>query len=167
MRVVMNPGRDAIKKFILNQNLELWVFQGGLSDFDIILKYKQNQSRLRTPKHIHWVVDILLKKQGNVELTNNLLDRLIEIWNNILPIQTRQEQIDLSPSYIELSLQYSDLNRYGFYTVEFLITLAELLMKQEKTNRRDAYMFLNVLRKSRDSDDLFSIIQASAFTGRR
>ena len=38
----------------------LYVFPGKLSQFDILIKYKKDGSRIRTPKHIHWAVDMLI-----------------------------------------------------------------------------------------------------------
>lgn len=34
-------------------NYVLYVFSGKLSQFDILIKYKKDESRIRTPKHIH------------------------------------------------------------------------------------------------------------------
>ncbi len=33
------------------ENYVLFVFQGSLSEFDIVIKYKKDGSQIRTPKH--------------------------------------------------------------------------------------------------------------------
>ena len=40
---------------------KLYVFPGELSENDIRIMYSEEGKRLRTPKHIHWTVDLLLK----------------------------------------------------------------------------------------------------------
>ena len=45
------------------ENYTIFVFEGKLSQFDILVRYKKGTLRIRTPKHIHWVVDILMKMQ--------------------------------------------------------------------------------------------------------
>jgi len=51
--------------FEVNGSYIVGVYQGTLSDFDILIKYRHkiggSWSRIRTPKHIHWAVDILIK----------------------------------------------------------------------------------------------------------
>lgn len=43
----------------------IYVFKGTLSKNDIVIKYSKFGRRMRTPKHIHWVIDMLLKEQKN------------------------------------------------------------------------------------------------------
>lgn len=57
--------------------------------------------------------------------------------------------------------EFSPLNKYGYYEVEFIIYLMELLMIQEKTNNPNAYMFGNILNSLLDDKDLFSIISSA------
>lgn len=56
-----------------NDNYQIYVFQGKLSPYDIIIKYSEKGKRIRTPKHIHWVVDSLMKLQGNKVLMHLLM----------------------------------------------------------------------------------------------
>lgn len=58
-----NGTKKAIIEFVFDDYI-IYVFQGALSQFDIVIKYKKDGMRIRTPKHIHWVVDILMKMQG-------------------------------------------------------------------------------------------------------
>lgn len=161
-----NLPRNAFVKFECDRGETVCVYPGRLSEFDIIVKYRQNGSRERTPKHIHWVADLLLKKQVDPRRTNLLLDHFLNIWNNCRPITNNNERQQLGVQYSNYSDDLNRLNNHGYYSTEFLVLVAELLMRQEKTNRPDAYMFFNVLDKLRNSNDLFSII-STATHGRR
>jgi len=147
--------QNPIKKFLVNDNTIIAVYKGSLSAFDILIKYRQKLkngrwSRIRTPKHIHWTVDILMKTQTFKGLTQEFLDFFIDIWNKTTPIKSEQERqlldlknlLDISKEEIE---RFKELSKKGEYSVKFLILLAKLLMLQEKTNRPDAYMFKRVL----------------------
>ena len=54
---------NSIIDIIFDNKYKLYVFQGILSENDIIIKYTEEGKRVRTPKHIHWAVDLLLKLQ--------------------------------------------------------------------------------------------------------
>ena len=101
----MNYKRDGIKHepiktFQVNESTIIAVYPGSLSELDILIKYRQklksgNWSRIRTPKHIHWTVDILLKMQTYRELTQQFLDFFIDIWNNTKPLKNEAERQSL------------------------------------------------------------------------
>ena len=121
------------------------VYQGSLSEYDILIKYRQKNrdgkwSRIRTPKHIHWAVDLLIKMHANREAIKKFLDFLIEIWNQAMPIKSEEERdkildiknlLEVHKDKIE---EYQEISNFGEYRIEFLILLAKLLMIQEKTN---------------------------------
>ena len=50
--------------------------RGYIADHDILIKYQEDGKRVRTPKHIHGVIDILIKKEHNKELTMKFLKYL-------------------------------------------------------------------------------------------
>ena len=171
--VAHNP----IKSFKVNDNIIIAVYEGSLSPFDILIKYRQKLnngrwSRIRTPKHIHWTVDVLMKMQGFKGLTQEFIDFFIDIWNQTKPIKSEQERqsLDLKGllvmSEVELE-RFRELSKKGEYSVNFLILLAKLLMLQEKTNRHDAYMFKKVLDGLRSGEDLFSVISAATLRANR
>jgi hypothetical protein len=61
----------------VNNDYIVAIYKGQKSDADILIKYRQKLktgkwSRIRTPKHIHWTVDILIKMFQNKELTEQL-----------------------------------------------------------------------------------------------
>ncbi|MCK5449973.1 hypothetical protein KAI32_03850 [Candidatus Pacearchaeota archaeon] len=61
---------NSIKEIKLN-GVTIGVFAGSRGwkpEHDIVIKYQEDGKRVRTPKHIHWVIDILIKKEHNREL---------------------------------------------------------------------------------------------------
>jgi len=162
-----------IKAFQVNESTIIAIYRGSLSEFDILIKYRQTLkngrwSRIRTPKHIHWTVDILMKMQSYKELTENFVDFFISLWENTIPIKSEEERqqlsleklLDISREEIE---KFKELSKKGEYSIKFLILLAKLLMLQEKTNRPDAYMFKKVLDGLKRGDDLFSLLSTATF----
>lgn len=166
-----------LKIFKVNGSTIIAVYKGVLSPLDILIKYRQKLknankwSRVRTPKHIHWTVDILMKMQSYGDLTKEFLDFFINIWNKTVPLKNEAERqsldlgVMLSISKKEIE-KFQKLSEKGEYSVRFLILLAKLLMLQEKTNRADAYMFKRVLDGLRQEKDLFHIL-ATATLGKR
>ena len=77
--------KQAIIEFVFTDYI-IYVFQGSLSQFDILIKYRKDGKRIRTPKHIHWVVDILMKMQGNETITKNYLLAIQNCWNTCVPL---------------------------------------------------------------------------------
>lgn len=170
-QLIENGTKKAIIEFVFTDYI-IYVFQGNLSQFDIVIKYKKDGKRIRTPKHIHWVVDILMKMQGNEELTKKYLLAIQNCWNTCVPLlnndfETLKNLIENGEKDIEIE-QYFDLNAFGEYDVEFLYVLMELLAVQEKTNRADAYMFGKIIEELFEADrDIFKIISTAGFGGRR
>ena len=170
-QLIENGTKKAIIEFVFTDYI-IYVFQGNLSQFDIVIKYKKDGKRIRTPKHIHWVVDILMKMQGNEELTKEYLLAIQNCWNTCVPLSnndfdTLKDLIETGEKDIKIG-QVFDLNVFGEYDVEFLYVLMELLAVQEKTNRADAYMFGKIIEELLETDrDIFKIISTAGFGGRR
>lgn len=170
-RYTENNTKKAIIEFVFSKYI-IYVFQGNLSQFDIVIKYKKDGKRIRTPKHIHWVVDILMKMQGNEILTRQYLLAVQNCWKSSGPLsnnnyETLKELIENGEKEIDIE-QYSDLNTFGEYDIEFLYVLMELLAAQEKTNFADAYMFGKIIEDLLESDrDIFTIVSTAGFGGRR
>lgn len=166
-------GKDltSIIDILFDNKYTIYVFQGSISQNDIIVKYQEKGKRMRTPKHIHWAVDLLLKLQAERELTRSFIKEIKNEWENSQPLKNNDEKslTTLVDNYIEITdaSKYKELDGYGEYDIEFLIVLMVLLMTQEKTNRSDAYMFGKVLGSLLEDElDIFSIMSASGFGGR-
>ena len=170
-QLINNGKKQAIIEFVFIDYI-IYVFQGSLSQFDIVIKYRKDGKRIRTPKHIHWVVDVLMKMQGNDTLTKRYLLAIQNCWNSCVPLtnndyNTLKALIEDGECDMDIE-QYIALNAFGKYDVEFLYVLMELLAVQEKTNREDAYMFGNIIDELLESDrDIFRIISSAGFSGRR
>ena len=171
-------GKAVIPLTILevNGSFILGIYQGSLSEFDILIKYRQKTgnkwSRIRTPKHIHWAVDILIKLHEDKIKTQKFLDFLLSIWATTQPVKSKKQQQDcltiksLLQDSQSMIKKYDALSNKGEYSVKFLILLAKLLMIQEKTNLETAYMFKKLLTALRNGGDIFSAVSIASHTGR-
>ena len=162
--------KTAIIEFVF-ENYILYVFQGGISEFDILIKYRKGEMRLRTPKHIHWVIDILIKMQYKKELVRDFLYRMKDIWESSTGLQDNSyEALKRLIEEYETRTQmerFEELSQYGEYPIDFLFVLMELLSTQEKTNREDAYMFGQIIDELLEEDFYFFwIVSRAGFTGR-
>lgn len=163
--------KKAIIELVLT-DYTIFIFQGKLSKFDILIRYNKENKRLRTPKHIHWVVDVLMKLQANKQLTRNFMEHIKKCWEKTKPLtnndyKTLEELVKNEEKQINLN-EYLELNKYGEFNVEFLYLLMILLAVQEKTNRNDAYIFGNiVVALLEDKLDIYKIVSTAGFNKRR
>lgn len=65
----------------------IYVFKGTLSPNDIVIKYSKFGRRMRTPKHIHWVIDMLLKEQKNHNDVITFIKCMQETWDEIVGLE--------------------------------------------------------------------------------
>lgn len=153
------------------------VYQGAFSQFDILIKYRQVKkdgkwSNIRTPKHIHWAVDLLIKMHADKRKIRQFLDFLLDIWNKTSPIKSKSERNkilnikNLLEKHKDKIKKYQSISHFGEYRIEFLILLAKLLMIQEKTNMPGAYMFKKLLEALKKGEDIFSIVSIATHRGR-
>ena len=159
----------------VNSDYILAIYKGKKGKADIVIKYRQKLkngkwSNIRTPKHIHWTVDMLIKMFQERELTQSFLDELMKIWKNeIHPLsEEERNKLDLNEllNYDKTTLEkYKKLSNYGEYNVKFLILLAKLLMFQEKTNYPQGKLFQKLIKKLKEGEDIFSILQTATFRG--
>lgn len=166
-------GTELLASFPVNGHFYIGIYQGNLSDWDILIKYRQKEgnkwSRIRTPKHIHWAVDIMIKQHQENQTTNQLIEFLINQWERIEPFQSDEERerflrVDNLMQTVESEASnYEGLAGKGEYSVKFLLLLAKLLMVQEKTNRHDAYMFKKLLEQLKEHKNIFQIVSTATF----
>lgn len=166
-------GQEPLCVIPINDTYILGIYKGALSDFDILLKYRQKEdgkwSRIRTPKHIHWAVDMLIKHYSEPHETDLLLYSLLKQWEQTVPLESKEDQEHLlSPEKLLADVndeaeKYNKLADKGEYSVKFLILIAKLLMVQEKTNWHDAYMFKNLLEKLKEHRNIFEIVSTATF----
>lgn len=165
-----------LKIFAVNGKYILAVYQGNISKYDLLVKYRQkennNWSRIRTPKHIHWAVDILIKMSLEKNKTKEFLDFLINYWdNNVVPIESEEDRDSLLNDELldevnREAAQYPELAEKGEYSVKFLLLIAKLLMFQEKSNLNTAFMFKKLLEALKDGQDIFKIVSIATHNRR-
>ena len=166
-------GSEPLATININGTYILGIYQGTLSEFDILLRYRQKEgdkwSRIRTPKHIHWAVDMLIKHYSEPHETDLLLKNLLQKWEETVPLESKEERerlLDTETLLNEVNAEaekYKKLAGKGEYSVKFLILIAKLLMVQEKTNRGDAYMFKNLLERLEEHRNIFEIVSTATF----
>ncbi len=157
------PRITAFKEFNLKRGEVVGVFQGSLGsnpDLDIIVMYKDKftKSVPRKPKHINWVIDLLIKKEHNRQLTIDFIKYLLDVYDKVKPFKTKVEQQKCELKYTrsdELK-KFEPLNQYGQFSVEFLGCVMELLSIEEKAFE-GAFMFKKVLTKLYEAEDIYSI----------
>ena len=153
--------------------LHIYAFPGSLSPNDILVKFRDSnipRTQIRQPKHIHWTVDLLIKRDNEPELTRRFLELMLERWEAIRGFPNRNYDtlvgnLSLSRN-TEFVSQFRSLDDHGFFSMDFIIHVMEILMLQEKTNNPNAYMFRDVVTQLMNSDDLYAIISKATHTGR-
>lgn len=166
-------GKKLLKHYELSSGKVLiGVYQGGKSKFDIIVKHRTLEdgkwTRLRQPNHLQWAVDLIVKKSHKKRLTYRFIKKLIELWEEIHGATSCEERNNfLNSSNINKGLNslfdLSKLNEYGEYDIETLFILMKLLAFQEKTNRRDAHVFFDVLNAILENKANYQIISKAIF----
>lgn len=72
----------------IDDTYTIYVFKGTLSKNDIVIKYSKSERRMRTPKHIHWVIDMLLKEQKNHNDVITFIKCMQKIWDEIVGLES-------------------------------------------------------------------------------
>lgn len=160
----------SFKEFLLRDGTKIGIFQGSRGqrpDLDIIIKYQENGGNVRTPKHIHWVIDLLIKKEHNRELTLEFARYLKDMWVAIEPFRNKEEQqrCELTRTTAEKLQRFEVLNQYGEYSVEFTGHLIELMMIMEKTGLDEAFVFKELLDTIIGEKDIFTIVAKATQVG--
>ncbi|MDP3987474.1 MAG: hypothetical protein Q8P81_04590, partial [Nanoarchaeota archaeon] len=131
------PRAFAVREVNLPYGTKIGVFEGSRGhnpDHDILIKYQEQGKRLRTPKHIHWVIDLLIKKEHNKELTLDFMKYLREMYDRVEGFKSAEERsnFEFKETTTAKLKPFEELNKYGEYKVEFIGHLIELMIKMEK-----------------------------------
>ena len=123
----------------------VWTTQNGVeivvekgekeeSPYDFKVKFREQGKgkRWRTPKHVHLIVEMYVKEAHNKELTHQLRDHLLQVFQKIQPVNSYPPDIQFfKPEHAQ---QFEELDAVGEMSVEFLLVVSELIFIQEKTN---------------------------------
>jgi len=146
------------------ESVKVFVSKGSKpeSPFDFRVHYQEPEKRVRTPKHIHLIIDLYMKLSHNKDLTIKLVDYLIDMMKKLKPETKFPPTLQV---YDKKDIaQFEELNKYGEYSVEFIFVVTELIMIQEKTNYPTGTMNVKVFERFRDkNDDIFSVVSAATF----
>ena len=143
------------------KEVEILLSKGTKSEYDFIVRYREPGKRVRTPKHIHLIIDLYLKQSGNYDLTMKLVEHIIKMIQSISPSTKYPPKLQ---QYTKKDvLKFTKLDEYGEYPIEFLLVITELIMIQEKTNYPTGTMNLNIFKKFREGGDIFSIVSTATF----
>ncbi|MCD6387590.1 MAG: hypothetical protein J7L30_04630 [Methanophagales archaeon] len=173
-RVVNRGSRQEEKKkkmtvsipiYTTENGTEIYVTKGTKSPYNFRVSYREPGKRRRTPKHIHIIIDLYMKKIGNKELTMKLVDHII---NNIIlkvkPATCFPPKLQIFKK--EHVSKFKELEKYGEYSIEFLLVVTELIMLQEKTNFPEGTLHLDLYRAFRNEEDIFAVVSKATFRGR-
>ena len=149
--------------YITENKTKILVKKGRKGPDDFVVKYQELGKRVRTPQHIHLIVDLFAKRTGNLALTNELIDHVIYVIKNL-------QANDLYPPKLQIysnsdADRFEILNQYGEYPVDFLLIVSELIMIQEKTNYPTGTLNLKLFQQLRNGADIFSIVSTASFRG--
>lgn len=166
-----------LKEIKIDNQFNIIIEQGNISRCDIRIRYQkqvaqQKFSRKRTPKHIHWVVDVLIKRMRKKELTIQLIEEMQKVWAKIPHIKKRTER-EKWLSNVEQNIKkkywkkYKVLDSSGEYSSKFLIFLLQLLILQEKANNNNASFFPKLLELLKSPKfELWTIISKATHNGK-
>ena len=82
-----------IAELVLDDDTIIYVLPGSRGqrpNCDILIKYKKKNKKIRTPKHIHWAVDLLIKKQFDEKLTNSFIEEIKKEWDDCKPLENNE-----------------------------------------------------------------------------
>jgi hypothetical protein len=168
-------GREhrAVKEIKLSDGTIIGVFEGSRGanpDHDILIKYQEKGKRLRTPKHIHWVIDLLIKKEHKKELTLEFMNYLRDMYEKVDGFNSSEERsnFEFKETTTAKLKPFEELNKYGEYKAEFIGHLIELMIKMEKNTppEKPARVFRELMDALIQEKEIFVIVSKATQIGR-
>ena len=139
-------------------NVKIAVYPGRKpeSPYDFIVKFREPNKRERTPAHVHLIVEMYVKYAHNPSLTLKLKDHILTMLSQVKPITSFPPSLQFFK--LEHIAPFTDLDKVGEFSVEFLLVVTELMAIQEKTNYPMGSL-TESLYKNFGVKDRFSVIQ--------
>ncbi len=149
--------------YITSDGVKIYCEQGKKSKHDFKVRYKEPNKRLRTPKHVHVIIDLYMKLARNEILTLSFVDYIISnIIKKIKPNKEFPPKLQIFNK--EGIKEFEELNDFGVYSIEFLLVVIELIMIQEVTNYPTGTLNLRLFQTFLGNhDDLFRVVSAATF----
>jgi hypothetical protein len=134
---------------------------GIKSPHDFKVLYQQESSRIRTPKHIHLIIDLIIKREHSRDLTRSLIRHMLSVLTRLRASVSYPPQLQVFRR--EDAEEYRALDAFGEYPVAFLLVVFELIMIQEKTNYPSGVMNRHLFERFLNDADIFSVVSAATF----
>jgi len=150
--------------YTTKKGVQIFVRKGKKSQsaYDFKVSFREPEKRERTPTHVHLIVEMYVKHAFNPKLTLELKNHMLSVFSKIQPINYYPPRLQVfKPQDTE---KFTELDKVGEFTVEFLLVASELIMIQEKTNYPKGSLTQR-LYADFAVKDRFSVIQAAVFRG--
>jgi hypothetical protein len=154
-----NVRQQPLNYYEMSDGTSVAIYQGSRGDnheLDFIVKYKDPNSktnRLRTPKHTHWIFDLLRKSDRNKVMVRQYVQSMLDSYEKLEPFRSVEQRNNYQLTLVdEMSRQYKELNGVGEYNMDTMTCLLELFTRCEKQTK-GAFMFKQVLLLVRDYCD--------------
>ena len=147
-----------------SKGVEVYVSKGKKSRCDFKVQYRAPGKAVRTPKHIHLIIDMYMKKCGDRDLTLKLADHMLNnVVTKVKPTTSYPPSLQIfQPQHV---WQFQALDQYGEYSVEFILIVGELIAIQEKTNYPHGVANERMWRAFLEEKDIFTVVSAATFRG--
>lgn len=166
------PRLESIKEIKLHDGTIIGIFEGTRGtnpDHDILIKYQEEGKRVRTPKHIHWVIDLLIKKEHNKNLTLKFIKYLRDMYSRVEGFKSKEDRkkCELKETTDKKLEEFKELNNYGEYKIDFIGHLIELMIKMEKNTppEKPAKVFKELIDSMINEKEIFVIVSRATQTG--
>jgi|TARA_Y100000310_G_C20696925_1_gene826361 hypothetical protein len=163
---------ESFREIKLHDGTIIGVFEGSRGanpDHDILIKYQEEGKRVRTPKHIHWVIDLLIKKEHNKNLTLEFMRYLRGIYDRVEGFKSKEDRqrCELTETTDEKLRPFEELNNYGEYKIDFIGHLIELMIKMEKNTppEKPARVFKELMESIIDEKEIFVVVSKATQNG--
>lgn len=146
--------------------LEFYATPGAKSRFDFRVRYKKVNGRHLSPRHTHVIVDLLIKRNGDERPAQQLIGHLgRDVVNAVGPARSFPPRLSIFSR--RRAARFKALDQWGFYSVEDVMVLVELLAIQERTNYPTGTLTQDLFHHLLSGADDDSVIGRAAFSGRR
>jgi hypothetical protein len=148
--------------FTSAQGVQVHVQTGNKSEFDFRVRFMGPHGRLRTPKHIHLIIELYVKHAFNGPLTLQLRDYFLQVFHQLQPAAQFPPALQVyQPAHIN---QFLPLNAVGEFPVDLFMVMSELISIQERTNYPNGSATVSLYQDFMVKD-MFSMIQSATWLG--
>lgn len=149
---------------------DVLVSKGGKpAPADFLVHYRRlaRGARIRTPKHIHLIVDLFAKRIANANQTEQLVRNHLKFIRDSYPA-ARFPPVDPERFHVRVQREaagFAALDGIGEFPVDFLIGVLMLVQIQEKTNYPAGTVSEELYNDFLAGDDIFSLVGTATWRG--